>query len=89
LAIIFRAVREQLEHDRIIRLLQEKFRRHFDVDVNVGDERGATFKMGTATYYPDLILTSRQAPRRVVAVFEIETAESVNHLEAMAQWANF
>ena len=89
MAIIFRAVREQLEHDRIIRLLQEKYKRHFDVEVNIGDDRSSTYKLGTATYYPDLILTSRQAPRRVVAVFEIETAESVNHLEAMAQWANF
>lgn len=89
MAIIFRAVREQLEHDRIIRILQEKFRLHFDVEINLGDERSATFKLGTATYHPDVILTSRQPPRRVVAVVEVETAESINHLEAMAQWANF
>jgi hypothetical protein len=35
-----RPVREQLEHDRIIRLLEAKYRRKFrQVDMNPGDER--------------------------------------------------
>jgi len=39
--ILVRPVREQLEHDRVIRLLQAKLKRKHDVAVNVADEQSA------------------------------------------------
>jgi hypothetical protein len=84
--ILVRPVREQLEHDRVIRHLQAKLKRKYDVVANVGDERNAGVKSGSLTLYPDLVLNSG---RKTVGVIEVETNESVNHLEAMAQWAHF
>ena len=85
--ILVRPVREQLEHDRIIRLLEAKYRRKFRVEINPGDERTASLKVGALTLFPDLILTD-DSGRKPYAVVEVETSESVNHLEAMSQWAN-
>jgi hypothetical protein len=85
--ILVRPVREQLEHDRIIRLLEAKWRRKFKVDANPGDERNAGVKVPAGTLYPDLVLTE-EGGRKPKALIEVETNESVNHLEAMAQWAN-
>jgi hypothetical protein len=85
--ILVRPVREQLEHDRIIRLLEAKWRRKFKVEANPGDERNAGVKVPAGTLYPDLILTE-EGGRKPKALVEVETNESVNHLEAMAQWAN-
>lgn len=84
--IFVRPVREQLEHDRLIRHLQGKFKRKFEVAANVGDEQVAQLKVGSATLYPDLVLTSGQ---KVAGVIEVETGESVNNLEAMAEWVPF
>ncbi len=85
--ILVRPVREQLEHDRIIRLLQAKWRRKYKVDANPGDERNVPVKVGSGLFYPDLVLTE-EGGRKPHAVVEVETGESVNHLEAMSQWAN-
>ena len=87
--ILVRPVREQLEHDRIIRLLQAKLKRRHDVAANVGEEQTAFVKTATGQVYPDLVLTAQNRGHRVEAVVEVETGESVNHLEAMAQWAHF
>ena len=87
--ILVRPFREQYEHDRVIRLLQTRFRRRFDVRVNVADEQTATVRYGSAVLSPDLVLSSPGRKREIQAVVEVETAESVNHLEAMAQWARF
>jgi len=87
--ILVRPVREQLEHDRIIRLLQVKLKRRHDVAANVGEEQAAFVKTATGQIFPDLVLTSPDRGHRVEAVVEVETGESVNHLEAMAQWAHF
>lgn len=84
--ILVRPVREQLEHDRVIRNLQAKLKRKFDVTANVGDEQNAGIKAGTLTLYPDLVLSEG---RKIAGLIEVETNESVNHLEAMAQWAHF
>jgi hypothetical protein len=86
--IFVRPVREQLEHDRLIRFLVAKFKakRKFDVLANVGDERQAPIKVGNNTYFPDLILVDG---KKVAALIEIETSESTNNLEAMAQWTHF
>jgi len=85
--ILVRPVREQLEHDRIIRLLEAKWRRKFKVEANPGEERHAGIKVPAGTLYPDLVLTE-EGGRKPKALIEVETNESVNHLEAMAQWAN-
>jgi len=87
--ILVRPVREQLEHDRIIRLLQAKLKRKHDVAINAGDEQTAGIRIGPGQMYPDLVLTSQDKGRRLEGIIEVETGESVNHLEAMAQWAHF
>lgn len=87
--ILVRPVREQLEHDRIIRLLQAKLKRKHEVAVNIADEQLAGVKIGPTQMFPDLVLTSQDKGHRLEGVIEVETGESVNHLEAMAQWAHF
>jgi hypothetical protein len=88
--ILVRPVREQLEHDRIIRLLQAKFRRRFDVGINPGAEQNTPVgPVGTNVTYPDVVLTSQDRGRKVLTVIEVETVESVNNLEAMAEWVGF
>ena len=88
--ILVRPIREQLEHDRVIRLLQLRFRRRFVVGINIGDEPEATgVRSGTEQVYPDLVLTSAGGTRRLHGVVEVETAESVNRLEAMHEWVHF
>jgi hypothetical protein len=87
--ILVRPVREQLEHDRVIRLLQAKLKRKHDVAVNMADDQSAGIKIGPGQMYPDLVLTSQDKAHRLEGVIEVETGESVNHLEAMAQWAHF
>jgi hypothetical protein len=84
--ILVRPVREQLEHDRIIRLLQIRFRRRFDVGINPGAEQTVPFGTGPAAVYPDLVLTAPHRGRKVEAIVEVETVESVNHIEALAEW---
>ncbi len=53
--ILVRPVREQLEHDRIIRLLQAKYKRKFEVAINPGNEQ-TTPVGGPPPWYPDLVL---------------------------------
>jgi len=87
--ILVRPVREQLEHDRLIRLLQGKFRRRYDAQINPGNEHNAGVGVGTAAIYPDVVLLSQDRGHKVQVVIEVETGESVNHLEALAEWAHF
>lgn len=87
--ILVRPVREQLEHDRLIRLLQTKFRRKYDAGMNPGVEQNAAVGVGPSALYPDLVLFSADRAHRLQVVVEVETGESVNHLEALAQWAHF
>jgi hypothetical protein len=82
-------VREQLEHDRVIRLLQAKYKRKFEVAINPGNEQTAPVGPGPVPWYPDLVLLSSERSRKLVGVVEVETAESVNNLEAMSQWKTF
>ena len=85
--IFIRPVREQLEHDRLIRFLQDKYkRRKLDVAINVGEEQTAPVKLGNNTFYPDLVLTEG---KKLAGLVEVESGESVNNLEAMAQWVHF
>jgi hypothetical protein len=88
LSILVRPVREQLEHDRLIRLLQVKLRRKFDAGINPGAEQNVPVGSGASAVYPDLVLWSLDRGRRLQGVVEVETGESVNHLEALAQWVH-
>ncbi len=85
--IFVRPVREQLEHDRLIRHLILKYKRQFEVAANIGDEQLAPVKLGSGTYFPDLVLTD--ARKKLAGLVEVESSESVNNLEAMAQWVPF
>jgi hypothetical protein len=84
--ILVRPVREQLEHDRVIRLLEAKYKRKFEVGINPGASQTAPAGAGDAVIYPDLVLLSQDKARKLQGVVEVETVESVNHLEAMSQW---
>lgn len=86
--ILVRPVREQLEHDRVIRLLQVKLKRKHDVTANIGEDQTTPVKIGQMQIFPDLVLTSTDRGRKLMGTVEVETSESVNHLEARAQWAH-
>jgi hypothetical protein len=87
--ILVRPVREQLEHDRIIRLLQSKWKRKYEAGMNPGNEQNAPVGTGPTALFPDVVLTSPDRGHRLQGVIEVETGESVNHLEALSQWAHF
>jgi hypothetical protein len=87
--ILVRPVREQLEHDRIIRLLHTRSRRRYEASMNPGNEQNAAVRVAAGQMYPDVLLFSQDRGRRLQAIIEVETGESVNHLEALAQWAAF
>jgi hypothetical protein len=87
--ILVRPVREQLEHDKVIRLLQAKYKRKFEVGINLGLEQTVPVGTGPTAIFPDLVLQSMERGRKLMGVVEVETTESVNHLEAMSQWAAF
>jgi hypothetical protein len=82
-------VREQLEHDRVIRLLQAKYKRKSEVAINPGNQQTMPVGASDAPWYPDLVLYANDRNHRLLGVVEVETAESVNNLEAMSQWATF
>lgn len=86
--ILVRPVREQLEHDRVIRLLLLRLKRRHDVVANIGADQTVPVKIGQVQIYPDLVLTTADKAKKLVGTVEVETGESVNHLEAMAQWAH-
>lgn len=86
--ILVRPVREQLEHDRIIRILLLRLKRRGDVVANIGEEQTVPVRIGQVQIFPDLVLTASDRGHKLLGTVEVETAESVNHLEAMAQWAH-
>jgi hypothetical protein len=57
--------------------------------MNPGAEQNAAVGAGPSALYPDLLLTSLDRGHKLQVVVEIETGESVNHLEALAQWAHY
>ena len=87
--ILVRPVREQLEHDRVIRLLQAKYKRKFEVAINPGNEQNAPVGDELSPWFPDLVLQSSERSRKLLGTVEVETTESVNHLEAMSEWVTF
>ena len=86
--ILVRPVREQLEHDRVIRLLQVKLKRKHEVIANIGEDQSTSIKIGQLQIFPDLVLTTADRARKLLGTVEVETSESVNHLEARSQWAH-
>ena len=87
--ILVRPVREQFEHDRVIRVLQAKYKRKYEVVINPGPEQNASVGIGDLAMYPDLVLFSQERSRKVQGTVEVETTESVNTLECMAEWGPF
>ena len=87
--ILVRPVREQFEHDRVIRVLQAKYKRKYEVAINPGAEQNASVGIGDLTMYPDLVLFSQERNRKIHGTIEVETTESINTLEAQAEWAPF
>lgn len=87
--ILVRPVREQFEHDRVIRLLQAKSRRKYEAGINPGGQQNVAVGSGPTAVYPDVVLASPDRGRKIQAIVEVETGESVNRLEALAEWANF
>jgi hypothetical protein len=87
--ILTRPVREQLEHDRIIRQLQARYKRKYEVVINPGNEQNQSVTVGQLAVFPDLLLYSQERGRRLQGTVEVETGESVNQLEALAEWGVF
>ena len=87
--ILVRPVREQFEHDRIIRVLQARYKRKFEVAINPGVEHNASVGINDLTMYPDLVLYTPDKARKLQGTIEVETTESINTLEAMAEWGPF
>lgn len=87
--ILVRPVREQFEHDRVIRILQTKYKKKYDAVINPGVEQNAAVAIGDVSMYPDLVLYSPERGRKLQGTVEVETSESVNTLEAQAQWGPF
>ena len=87
--ILVRPVREQFEHDRVIRVLQARYKRKYEVVINPGAEQNASVSVGDNAMYPDLVLYGTERGRKLLATVEVETGESVNTLEAMAEWGPF
>jgi hypothetical protein len=87
--ILTRPVREQLEHDRVIRQLQARYKRKHEVVINPGSEQNQSVTVGQLSVYPDLLLYSQERGRRLQGTVEVETGESVNQLEALAEWGVF
>ena len=73
--ILTRPVREQLEHDRIIRLLQIRYRRKYEVAINPGSEQNQSVAVGEMVLYPDLVLFSQERGKRLQGTVEVETGE--------------
>ena len=83
--ILTRPVREQLEHDRVIRQLQAKYKRKTDVIINPGNEQNQSVVVGELVVFPD-VLVFAEGTKRLLTTVEVETGESVNPIEARAEW---
>ena len=86
--ILTRPVREQLEHDRVIRQLQARYKRKSDVIINPGNEQNQSITVGELVVFPDLLVFA-EGTRRLLTTVEVETGESVNPIEARAEWGVF
>ena len=87
--ILTRPIREQLEHDRVIRQLQARYKRKHEVVINPGAEQNQSILVGELAVYPALLLFSQERSRKLEGTVEVETGESVHLLEARAEWGVF
>ena len=87
--IYTRPIREQAEHDRVIRQLQLRYKRKHEVAINPGSERNQAVMVGDYESFPDLVLYSTDRSGRLEGTVEVETGESVHLLEARSEWAVF
>ena len=62
--LLVRPVREQLEHDRVIRLLLARLKRTHEVAANIGPDQTVPVKMGPVEIFPALGLTAADTGRR-------------------------
>ena len=83
--ILTRPVREQLEHDRVIRQLQARYKRKNEVIINPGNEQNQSIAVENLVVFPDLLLFA-EGGKRLLGTVEVETGESVNPIEARAEW---
>jgi hypothetical protein len=83
--ILTRPVREQLEHDRVIRELQAKYKRKTEVVINPGNEQNQSITVENLVVFPDLLIFA-EGGKRLLGTVEVETGESVNSIEARAEW---
>jgi len=88
LPILTRPVREQLDHDRVIRLLLVKYKRKTEVIINPGSEQNQSVMVGELAVFPDVLIFA-EGGRKLLGTVEVETGESVNQLEALAEWNVF
>jgi len=86
--ILTRPVREQLEHDRVIRQLHPRYKRKHEAIINPGAEQNQSVKVGELAVYPDVVLLAANG-KKLEGTVEVETGESVNQLEALAEWGVF
>lgn len=86
--ILTRPIREQLEHDRVTRLLQARYKRKTEVIINPGSEQNQSVTVGELVVYPDVLIFA-EGGKKLLGTVEVETGESVNALEARAEWAVF
>ena len=86
--ILTRPVREQLDHDRVIRLLLVKYKRKTEVIINPGSEQNQSVMVGELAVFPDVLIFA-EGGRKLLGTVEVETGESVNQLEALAEWNVF
>lgn len=86
--ILTRPVREQLEHDRVIRLLQARYKRKTDVIINPGSEQNQSVTVENLVVFPDVLIFA-EGGKKLLGTVEVETGESVNALEARAEWGVF
>ena len=86
---LVRPVRDRLEHGRVIRLVQARCKRRFDPGIKPGATQNVPVGNGASAVFPDVVLTSLQRGHRIETIIEVETGESVNHLEALAQWSHY
>jgi hypothetical protein len=63
--ILVRPVREQFEHDRVIRVLQAKYKRKYEVIINPGSEQNASVSVSDLPMFPDLVLFSTERGKKL------------------------
>ena len=73
--ILVRPVREQLEHDRVIRLLQAKYKRKFETAINPGHEQNAPVG-GPPPWFPDLVLQSKETGKILLIIHRVVTSRA-------------